>query len=75
LLRPNDQVRKQRYASCKAYWKALPTESETEKKERKNHELFCRYAALGHPNRQGASVYAQTISDQLESVFPALGSK
>jgi hypothetical protein len=75
LLRPNDQVRRQRNASCKDYWKAPPSESATEKKERKNQELLCRYAALGHPNRAGAMVYVEAISEQLKTVFPVLTSK
>jgi len=75
LLRPNDQVRRQRYASCEEYWKALPAETESQKKERKNQQLLCRYAALGHPNRQGSIVYAEAISEQLKTMFPALSSK
>lgn len=75
LLRTNDEVRRQRTTSCKEFWKAPPSETLDQKKERKNEELLCRYASLGHPNRQGASVYAQTISAQLESIFPAFSSK
>jgi lysophospholipase L1-like esterase len=75
LLRSNDEVRKQRYASCKEYWKAPTAETESQKKERKNQQLLCRYAALGHPNRQGSTVYAQTISKELNTMFPALSSK
>jgi len=75
LLRTNDETRKQRNASCKEFWKAVPAESTSDKKERKNQELLCRYAALGHPNRQGAIVYAETISEQLKTIFPVLSSK
>jgi lysophospholipase L1-like esterase len=75
LLRPNDQVRKQRAASCKEYWKTLPTESNIEKKERKNQELLCRYAALGHPNRQGVAAYTEAIMGQMKTVLPFLTSK
>jgi lysophospholipase L1-like esterase len=75
LLRTDDETRKQRNASCKEFWKAIPAESATDKKERKNQELLCRYAALGHPNRQGAIVYAETISGQLKTIFPVLSSK
>jgi lysophospholipase L1-like esterase len=75
LLRPNDQVRRQRNASCKEYWKAVPTESESQKKERKNQQMLCRYAALGHPNRQGALLYTDAIIGQLKTVLPILRSK
>jgi lysophospholipase L1-like esterase len=75
LLRPNDEVRRQRNASCKEYWKAVPTESENQKKERKNQQLLCHFAALGHPNRQGASAYTEAIIAQLKTVLPVLSSK
>jgi lysophospholipase L1-like esterase len=75
LLRPNDQVRKQRSSSCKKYWKAVPAETESQKKERKNQQLLCRYAALGHPNRQGALTYAEAITEQLKSVSPVWASR
>lgn len=75
LLRTNDETRKQRAASCKEFWKASPNETSNQKKERKNEELLCRYAALGHPNRQGALMYTEAIVEQLKMVFPLTGSK
>jgi hypothetical protein len=75
LLKTNDDVRKQRAASCKEFWKGLPGETSTHKKERKNEELLCRYAALGHPNRQGAVTYSQAIVEQLKTRFPILAAK
>lgn len=74
-LRPNDQVRRQRNASCKKFWKIAPSESASGKKERKNQELLCRYAALGHPNREGALVYVEAISEQLKTMLPVLSLK
>jgi lysophospholipase L1-like esterase len=75
LLRTNDEVRKQRASSCKEFWKTPASETSSQKKERKNEELLCRYAALGHPNRQGALMYAEAIVEQLKMVFPHTGSK
>jgi hypothetical protein len=75
LLRPNDEVRKQRTEGCKEYWKARPDETPSQKRERKNEELLCRYAALGHPNRQGALIYTQAILDQLRITLSELESK
>jgi hypothetical protein len=75
LLRTNDEVRKERASSCKEFWKAPPSETSSQKKERKNEELLCRYAALGHPNRQGALIYAEAIVEQLKTTFPVLGAK
>jgi hypothetical protein len=75
LLRTNDETRKQRAASCKEFWKAPPNETPSQKKERKNEELLCRYAALGHPNREGALIYAEAIVEQLKTRFPVLRPK
>jgi hypothetical protein len=75
LLKTNDDVRKQRAASCKEFWKGTPGETSTQRKERKNEELLCRYAALGHPNQQGAIIYAEAIVDRLKTMFPVMGSK
>jgi hypothetical protein len=75
LLRTNDETRKQRAASCKEFWKAAPGETSSQKKERKNQELLCNYAALGHPNRQGAETYVEAIVEQLKTIFPVLGLK
>ena len=73
--RTNDEQRKQRAASCKEFWKPLPSDTSSQKKGKKYQELLCRYAALGHPNRQGALTYAEAIKEQLKTVYPALGSK
>jgi lysophospholipase L1-like esterase len=75
LLRTNDDVRRQRTASCKEYWKAPLSETSSQKKERKNEELLCRYASLGHPNRQGAVSYTEAITEHLKTVFPVVASK
>jgi hypothetical protein len=70
LLRPNDDMRKQRTASCKEFWKGPLNEASSQKKERKNEELLCRYAALGHPNRKGALIYTEAIMEHLETMVP-----
>ncbi len=75
LLRTNDEVRRERTASCKEFWKAPPSETLVQKKERTNEQLLCRYAALGHPNRQGAMAYTDAIVTQLKIYLPVLTSK
>jgi hypothetical protein len=75
LLRTNDEVRKQRASSCKEFWKAPPNETRSEKKVRKNEQLLCRYAALGHPNRQGALKYGEAFVELLKTRFLVLGTK
>jgi hypothetical protein len=67
LLPTNDEVRKQRTASCKENYKAQPNESAEERKDRKSKRLFCRYAALGHPNKEGALLYSAAITRLLKS--------
>jgi lysophospholipase L1-like esterase len=74
LLPSNDEVRKERTASCNEVYKEPPHETAEEKKERKALRLFCRYAALGHPNKKGAMLYANAITDVLKSNLVATGS-
>ncbi len=75
LPRTNDEMRKQRAASCKEFWKPLPIETSDQKKEKRNQALLCRYGALGHPDRKGALTYAEAIKEQLKTVYLALRSK
>ena len=67
LLPANDEVRKQRSASCEEFFKRQPSETDAQKKEREQRRLLCRYAALGHPNRKGALLYAEAIFRLLET--------
>jgi len=67
LLPSNDEVRKQRTVSCNELYRNQPSWTAEEKKERKALRLFCRYAALGHPNKKGALLYANAITDALKS--------
>jgi hypothetical protein len=68
LLPSNDEVRKQRSASCNEVFIRQPDESPAQKEERQYRLLLCRYAALGHPNRQGALLYSEAITDLLKSI-------
>jgi lysophospholipase L1-like esterase len=67
LLPSNDEVRKQRTLSCNELYRDQPSGTAEENKERKALRLFCRYAALGHPNKKGALLYANAITDALKS--------
>jgi lysophospholipase L1-like esterase len=67
LLPSNDDVRKQRSASCDEFYKTPENETSEEKRDRKALRLFCRYAALGHPNRKGSLLYADSIMNILKS--------
>lgn len=67
LLPTNDDVRKQRSASCDDLYKKEQDETAEQKGNRKALLLFCRYASLGHPNRKGAQLYADSITKVLKS--------
>ena len=69
----NDDVRKQRSASRNEIFKQQENETAA-KKERKNRRLLCRYAALGHPNRKGALLYADAIMKLLKTTYAATAS-
>ena len=74
LLPSNDEMRKQRSASCNEIYKEQPNETAEQRKDRKALRLFCRYAALGHPNRKGALLYADAITENLRSMMAATAS-
>ena len=67
LLPSNDDMRGQRSAGCNEVYREFTNETAQQKKERKALRLFCRYAALGHPNRKGALLYANAITTALKS--------
>jgi lysophospholipase L1-like esterase len=70
LLPANDDVRKQRKKSCDQVFRKPDgiTETPEAKKARKNRLIFCNYASLGHPNRKGAVLYANTIMNLLGNI-------
>lgn len=65
-LKTNDEQRDQRGAVCKATFIRLPGETRDQEKARKNRIALCRLAAIGHPNRDGARMYAEAIGKQLK---------
>jgi lysophospholipase L1-like esterase len=74
ILPSNDEVRRQRTASCDEVYKRQPNETLVQKKERQNGHLLCRYAALAHPNREGALLYADAITNLLKPNLATIGS-
>ncbi|PWT89492.1 MAG: hypothetical protein C5B55_11295 [Blastocatellia bacterium] len=68
-LPSNDEMRAQRATSCNEVFGEQPDETEEQKKERKTLRLSFRYAALGHPNKQGAILYAEAITNILKSTL------
>lgn len=59
-----------RSASCNEVFREQPNETADQKKERKSRRMLCRYAALGHPNRKGALLYADAIINSLKTIMP-----
>ena len=67
LLPSDDQRRSERSATCSEIYKQQPSETPEQKNKRKANKLLCRYAALGHPNKKGALLYADAITNVLKS--------
>jgi lysophospholipase L1-like esterase len=72
-LKTNDEQRNQRGTSCKNTLKALAGETKQQKATRENRIMLCRLAAIGHPNRRGAQMYADAINDQLKLLISGPG--
>jgi lysophospholipase L1-like esterase len=65
-LKTNDERRNQRGTSCKETFSRPAHETKNQKRARENRIMLCRLAAIGHPNRQGAQMYAEAIGKQLK---------
>lgn len=72
-LKTNDEQRNQRDTSCKDTFRRPAGETKDQKRERENRIMLCRLAAIGHPNREGASMYAEAISKQLKALISSPG--
>lgn len=65
----NDEVSSLRSSACRDFYKSVPGESEDEKRSRKDRLMVCRLAAIAHPNRKGAVLYAEAIKEQLRNLL------
>jgi len=72
-LKTNDERRNQRGTSCKDTFRRLAGETKDQKRARENRIMLCRLAAIGHPNRQGAQMYAEAIGNQLRILTGSSG--
>lgn len=68
-LRTNDERRSQRSDLCKIQFKKPENETPEQKAGREDHLLRCRLAAVGHPNRKGAAMYADAIGKLLKPLI------
>ena len=72
-LNTNDERRSQRSASCNDILRRSAGETKDQKSLRENRLMRCRLAAIGHPNRKGASMYAEAIGSQLKILAGSSG--
>jgi lysophospholipase L1-like esterase len=68
-LRTNDEVSSLRSSLCRDFYKSVPGESEDEKRLRQDRLMVCRLAAIAHPNRKGAVLYAEAIKEQVQTLI------
>ena len=72
-LRTNDERRSQRSELCKIQYQKPAQESLEEKSVREDRLLRCKLAAVGHPNRKGAAMYAEAIGRLLRALIAETG--
>ncbi|HXI23561.1 MAG TPA: SGNH/GDSL hydrolase family protein [Pyrinomonadaceae bacterium] len=72
-LRANDERRTQRDELCKALLPPALSESPEQKVIREDRLLRCKLAAVGHPNRKGAAMYADAIGTVLKPLLANSG--
>ena len=65
-LNTNDERRSQRSARCNEILKRPPDETKDQELAREGRLTRCRLAAIAHPNRKGAVMYAEAIGNQLK---------
>lgn len=72
-LRSNDEVRNERASMCEEFFKRVSDEKEAQKRTRENELMVCRLAAIAHPNRKGAAMYADSIKEQVQTFIQTPG--
>ena len=65
-LRSNDERRSYRTELCKSFFKKPDKETSDQKGTREERLMRCRLAAVAHPNRKGAAMYAEAIDRLLK---------
>jgi hypothetical protein len=72
-LRTNDERRSARSELCKEFYRRKPVETADEKQAREGRLMRCRLAAIGHPNRKGAAMYADAVGTLLKKLIADTG--
>ena len=65
-LRSNDEQRSHRSDLCKSFFKKPAQETADQEAQREDRLTRCKLAAVGHPNRKGAAMYADAIGRSLK---------
>jgi len=68
-LPTNDEVRSLRSSVCRDFFKPSRDETDDQKRVRKEQLFICRLAAIGHPNRKGAVLFAEAIKEQMQNLM------
>jgi lysophospholipase L1-like esterase len=66
-LHTNDEVHDQRSSVCREFFRKSRGETEAQKRAREDQLMVCRLAAIAHPNRKGAAMYAEAMKEQVQS--------
>jgi lysophospholipase L1-like esterase len=72
-LKTNDERRSQRSDLCKVLFNKPESEKPEQKALREDRLLRCKLAAVGHPNRKGAAMYADAIGRLLKPLIIETG--
>jgi len=72
-LRTNDERRGYRSDLCKSLFKKPAQETPEQKAKREDRLMRCKLAAVGHPNRKGAAMYADAIGRSLKPLITDTG--
>jgi lysophospholipase L1-like esterase len=72
-LRSNDERQSYRSDLCKSFFKKPASETAEQEATRKDRLMRCRLAAVAHPNRKGAVMYAEAIGKLLKPLIGGAG--
>ncbi len=68
-LKTNDERRNQRAHLCEELFKGPKTETPNDEAIRQDRLMRCRLAAVAHPNRKGAAMYADAVGKLLRKLM------
>ena len=72
-LRTNDEQRGHRSDLCKSFFRKPAQETADQEVQREDRLIRCKLAAVGHPNRKGAAMYADAIGRSLKPLITDTG--